>query len=179
MKRMILAVTERTQCRIAVCAAMVAASVVFPSFGEDGKDTADGGNVLVEKRAKPLEWLFPMGDATPHEGMAFDQTSRWFKARKGQACRAVQFSAVRDADGSVVVKAVNCSEEPQPCTISVKGGAFASAAKTAFTGPGARASNDPLRRDALNEVKGVSTVKDGEISETLPPLSLTVYRIAK
>ena len=71
MKRMILAVTERTQCGIAVCAAMVAASVVFPSFGEDGKDTADGGNVLVEKRAKPLEWLFPMGDATPHEGMAF------------------------------------------------------------------------------------------------------------
>ena len=59
------------------------------------------------------------------------------------------------------------------------GGAFASAAKTVFTGPGARASNDPLRRDALNEVKGVSTVKDGEISETLPPLSLTVYRIAK
>ena len=71
MKRMILAVTERTQCRIAVYAAMVAASVVFPSFGEDGKDTADGGNVLVEKRAKPLEWLFSMGDATPHEGMAF------------------------------------------------------------------------------------------------------------
>ena len=55
----------------AAFAAMVAASVVFPSFGEDGKDTADGGNVLVEKRAKPLEWLFPMGDATPHEGMAF------------------------------------------------------------------------------------------------------------
>ena len=113
------------------------------------------------------------------EVLAFDQTSRWFKAKQGQACRAVQFSAVRDADGSVVVKAVNCSEEPQPCTISVKGGAFASAAKTVFTGPGARASNDPLRRDALNEVKGVSTVKDGEISETLPPLSLTVYRIAK
>ena len=84
-----------------------------------------------------------------------------------------------NADGSIVVKAVNCSEEPQPCTISVQGGVFASAAKTVFTGPGARASNDPLRRDALNEVKGVSTVKDGEISETLPPLSLTVYRIAK
>ena len=26
---------------------------------------------LVEKKAKPLEWLFPTGDATPHEGMAF------------------------------------------------------------------------------------------------------------
>ena len=28
-------------------------------------------NTLVEKRAKPLEWLFPTGDETPHEGMAF------------------------------------------------------------------------------------------------------------
>ena len=34
-------------------------------------EDADGGNALVEKRAKPLEWLFPTGDETPHEGMAF------------------------------------------------------------------------------------------------------------
>ena len=30
-----------------------------------------GGRALVEKRAAPLEWLFPTGDNTPHEGMAF------------------------------------------------------------------------------------------------------------
>ena len=113
------------------------------------------------------------------EVLAFDQTSRWFKARKGQACRAVQFSAVRDADGSVVVKAVNCSEEPQPLTLALAGKKISQAQKTWFTGPGARASNSPLAREALKEVSGAATVKDGVVAETLPPLSLTVFRVAK
>ncbi|MBQ4200380.1 MAG: DUF1080 domain-containing protein [Kiritimatiellae bacterium] len=113
------------------------------------------------------------------EVLAFDQTSRWMKTKNGKACRAVQFSAVRDADGSVIVKTVNCSESPQPCVVSVTGGAFARASKTVFTGPHARASNDPLRREALGEVKGECAVRDGAVRETLPPLSLTVYRIAK
>ena len=30
-----------------------------------------GANALVEKRAAPLEWLFPTGDETPQEGMRF------------------------------------------------------------------------------------------------------------
>ncbi len=96
----------------------------------------------------------------------------------GRTCRAIAASAVRDADGAVIVKAVNCSESPQECVVSVKGGAFARAARTVFTGPGASASNDPLRREALREVTGVATFRDGAIRETLPPLSLTVYRIA-
>ena len=111
------------------------------------------------------------------EVLAFDQTSRWFKARKGQACRAVQFSAVRDADGSVVVKAVNCSEEPQPLTLALAGKKIAQAQKTCFTGPGARASNSPLAREALKEASGAAAVKDGAVAETLPPLSLTVFRV--
>ena len=105
--------------------------------------------------------------------------SRGMTTKDGRKCRAIAASAVLDADGSVIVKAVNCSEEPQPCVVYVRGGAFSCATKTLFTGPGARASNDPLRREALDEVKGVSAVKDGAVSETLPPLSLTVYRIAR
>ncbi len=106
-------------------------------------------------------------------------SSRAMKLRDGKKCRAIAASAVRDADGSVVVKAINCSETPQPCTISVKGGSFSRVEKTLFTGAGARASNDPINRDALGETKGTASVKDGAISETLPPLSFTVYCIAK
>ena len=113
------------------------------------------------------------------EVLAFEQTSRWMKTKMkdGQACRAVQFSAVRDADGSVVVKAVNCSEEPQPLTLALAGKKIAQAQKTCFTGPGARASNPPPAREALKEASGTAAVKDGVVAETLPPLSLTVFRV--
>ena len=113
------------------------------------------------------------------EVLAFEQSSRWMKTKMkdGQACRAVQFSAVRDADGSIVVKAVNCSEEPQPLTLALAGKKIAQAQKTWFTGPGARASNSPLAREALKEASGTAAVKDGVVAETLPPLSLTVFRV--
>ena len=113
------------------------------------------------------------------EVLAFEQSSRWMKTKMkdGQACRAVQFSAVRDADGSVIVKAVNCSEEPQPLTLALAGKKIAQARKTWFTGPGARASNSPLAREALKEASGSAAVKDGAVAETLPPLSLTVFRV--
>ena len=39
-------------------------TVKNPGMGEDRPK-------LVEKKAGPLEWLFPTGDHTPHEGMAF------------------------------------------------------------------------------------------------------------
>ena len=57
--------------RFAACAAAVAASAVLSAFGLDSKDAADDWKALVQKRALPLEWLFPTGDETPHEGMAF------------------------------------------------------------------------------------------------------------
>ena len=44
-----------------------AISASVPNAGDNGA----GSYTLVEKRAKPLEWLFPTGDETPHEGMAF------------------------------------------------------------------------------------------------------------
>ena len=112
------------------------------------------------------------------EVLAFTVAGRRMRTRDGKDCRAVAASAVRDADGSVIVKAINCSEEPQPCTVKVTGGAFATATKTVFTGPNARASNSPTNREALRETTGAATVLDGVIAETLPPLSLTVYRFA-
>ena len=113
------------------------------------------------------------------EVLAFDQEVRWIQTKNGKACRAIAASAVRDADGSVIVKTVNCSEEPQPCDISVTGGTFTHATKTVFTGDGPRASNDPLHRDALGETIGTAEIKDGAIHETLPPLSLTVFRVRR
>ena len=37
----------------------------------------------------------------------------------------------------------------------------------------------PLDRDALKELSGEAAVKDGEVVDTLPPLSMTVFRIAR
>ena len=108
--------------------------------------------------------------------LAFAQTGKWMTSKDGKRCRAIACSAVRDADGAVIVKLVNCSEEPQPCTLKVAGAAVAAAAKTVFTGPGARASNSPANREALRETTGVSAVRDGTVTDTLPPLSLTVLR---
>ena len=109
--------------------------------------------------------------------LAFEHSSRWMKTKNGAPCRAVAVSAVRDADGSVIVKAVNCSEEPQPFALSLSGKQITSATKTWFTGPDARACNSPLDREALKESAGAAAVKDGSVAETLPPLSLTVFRV--
>ena len=111
------------------------------------------------------------------EVLAFNQTSRWMKTKDGKSCRAIAASAVRDADGSVIVKAVNCSGEPQPLALSVAGSRIVSADKTWFTGPDAKASNSPIAREALKEMSAAAAVKDGAVSETLPPLSLTVFRL--
>ena len=111
------------------------------------------------------------------EVLAFELSARWIKAKNGKPCRAVAASAVRDADGAIIVKAVNCSEEPQPLAILLNGAKIASARKTWFTGPNARACNSPLAREALKEQSGAAAVKDGAVAETLPPLSLTVFRI--
>ncbi len=114
------------------------------------------------------------------EVLDFLQTSGWMTAKNGRRCRVISASTIRDADGSLIVKLVNCSEAPQPSVVRVKGGSpYTRAKKTVFTGPNARASNSPDNREALKEVSSSVTVANGEISETLPPLSLTVYRLAR
>ena len=49
-----------------------ATALVFAVAAAVAGSAADGAaKALVEKKAAPLEWLFPTGDSTPHEGMAF------------------------------------------------------------------------------------------------------------
>ena len=36
-----------------------------------------------------------------------------------------------------------------------------------------------LDHDALKELSGEAATKDGEVVDTLPPLSMTVFRIAR
>ena len=113
------------------------------------------------------------------EVLAFEQTSRMMRTKEGRRCRAVAASAVRDADGSVVVKAVNCSDQPQELTVSLAGAQIAQAEKTWCTGPHAKASNSPKDREALKEAAGSAAVKDGAVVDTLPPFSLTVFRLKR
>ena len=91
------------------------------------------------------------------------------KLRWGNAPK-VQASAVRDADGSVILKVVNVTETPQPFTTNLKG----RTTKTLFTGPNRDAHNSTNAPEALKEV--VSQI-DFTGADTLPPLSLTVYRV--
>jgi len=82
----------------------------------------------------------------------------------------VQASAVRDRDGSVILKVANCTEEPQAIRVEgVKG----QAVKTLFGGGDAMAHNSPAEPEALKE--SVSEI-DFDGTDTLPPLSLVIYK---
>ncbi len=83
----------------------------------------------------------------------------------------VQGSAVRAANGDVIVKLVNCSEEKQPVMIK---GVSGNAVKTVFTGPNREAHNLPGEPELVKETTS-SMVLDGQ--DVLPPLSLVVYRV--
>ena len=111
------------------------------------------------------------------EVIDFKQYSRYIKTKNGNYCRAIALSALRDADGSLIIKAVNCSEEPQELDLSIKDAKITRASKIWFTGPGARASNSPIARESLSESTGPVSVNNGVIKEALPPLSITIYRI--
>jgi len=100
-----------------------------------------------------------------------------FEAHEGRAKRKirnvienVQASAMRSADGSVILKLVNCTEEPQQVEIK---GLSGRVAKTVFTGPNRDAHNTLFDREAVKE-RTTSLVLAG--CDTLPPLSLVIYR---
>ena len=94
-------------------------------------------------------------------------------ARRGtqHAIEAVQASAVRCADGAIVVKIVNCAESPKTAALNLKGEAL----RTVFTGPNADAHNSPSAPDALKE--SVSRIVLDGTPLALPPLSLTIFKI--
>ena len=83
----------------------------------------------------------------------------------------IQASAVRCAEGAVTVKVVNCAETAKTTILNLKGNAM----RTVFTGPSADAHNSPFAPNALKETVA-SVVLDGT-PLTLPPLSLTIYKI--
>ena len=81
-----------------------------------------------------------------------------------------RYGSLRGAIGAIVLKLVNCSEEPQHVSIKGVSGAVS---RTVFTGPGRDAHNSPAAPEALKEVSSDFAL-DG--SDTLPPLALVIYR---
>ncbi len=100
-----------------------------------------------------------------------DTNFSWGKGVNHNVIENVQASAVRDADGSVVLKLVNCTETPQ--TVKIEGVA-GKCVRTVFGGGEAMAHNSPAEIEALKE-----SVTDFELNgaDTLAPLSLTIYRV--
>ena len=98
-----------------------------------------------------------------------DVVEPWRTKTSHHVIEKVQASAVRDADGTVIVKLVNCTEKPQPVVLNLKG----RAERTVFTGPHRDAHNSPFEPEALKE--SVSTV-DFSGRDDLPALSLVILK---
>lgn len=95
----------------------------------------------------------------------------WNKGVFHHKIECVQASAMRAADGSTILKLVNCTETPQDVQIN---GITGAATRTVFTGPGRDAHNSPAEPDALKEKSAPFTLSG---RDTLPPLSLVIYRL--
>ena len=94
----------------------------------------------------------------------------WTKGERVNRIAKVQASAMRAADGGVILKLANCTEEPQAIRVEgVKG----KAARTLLGGGDAMAHNSPADPEALKESVGEI---DFDGTDTLPPLSLAIYR---
>jgi len=111
------------------------------------------------------------------EVLNFKQTSRMMTTKDGKRCQAVAASVVRNANGTILVKAVNCSNVPQALQLSIAGTKILEAKKTWFTGPNAEACNSPFNRETLKEVSCAIPVSNGTVEDHLPPLSITVFRL--
>lgn len=107
-------------------------------------------------------------DSTTFEATSAHVRSRKYKPHK---IETIQASAVRCTDGFVIVKIVNCAETPKTATLNLTGNAMC----TVFTGPSADAHNSLFAPDALKEAVA-PVVLDGT-PLTLPPLSLSIYKI--
>ena len=99
-----------------------------------------------------------------------DTKFAWGKGVNHNVIEFVQASAIRDADGSVILKLVNCTEEPRRVRIE---GVSGECTKTIFTGEGAMAHNSPSEPEALKETASEFNLSGEDV---LPPLSLVIYR---
>ena len=84
----------------------------------------------------------------------------------------MQASAVRTKDGTVIVKLVNATEEPQAVSLNLTG----PATRTVFTGNGRDDHNTPFAPEALKEWTDEIEL-EGPL--TLAPLSLTILSTKK
>ena len=100
----------------------------------------------------------------------------WQRGTFTNVIAKVQASAVREADGTTVLKVVNAAEEPQEVDVR-----FASpqpvgtVRRIVFTGPDRDAHNSPCEPEALKE--RTSVLENWNGTDVLPPLSLNVYLI--
>lgn len=95
----------------------------------------------------------------------------WHKGEFSHKIENVQASAMRADNGDLILKLVNCTETPQEVEIrGIKGDAV----RTIFTGSGRDAHNSPAEPEALKEISAPFVLAG---SDTLPPLSLTIYRV--
>ena len=100
-----------------------------------------------------------------------DTNFAWGKGVNHNVIENVQASAMRDAAGDIILKLVNCTEEAQRVEIR---GVAGSGTRTVFTGPDRLAHNSPAEPEALKETSAPFKL---EGTDTLPPLSLVIYRL--
>lgn len=100
-----------------------------------------------------------------------DTNFAWGKGVNHNVIENVQASAMRDAAGDIILKLVNCTEKAQQVEIR---GVAGSGTRTVFTGPDRLAHNSPAEPEALKETSAPFKL---EGTDTLPPLSLVIYRL--
>ena len=107
-------------------------------------------------------------------------TEPWTKGSHTNEIAKVQASAVREKDGTVILKLVNCTESEQEVGLKFVDSSIhrfvdldKRVERIAFTGVSADAHNSPAKPEALKEVADMITLGD---SVSLPPLSLVVLQ---
>ena len=105
-------------------------------------------------------------------------TEPWTKGSHTNEIAKVQASAVREKDGAVILKLVNCTESEQEVGLRFIDSSIRrfvdfgrEVKRVTFTGESADAHNSPAKPEALKEVADTITLGD---SVALPPLSLVV-----
>lgn len=111
--------------------------------------------------------------AVETENFETQTTEPWCKGVFKNTIAKVQASAVRTAEGTVILKLVNTTEAPQEVKLSLRG----AAQRITFTGPDRDAHNSPCEPEALKETVADVTLTDAPVA--LPPLSLVIFRLAE
>lgn len=103
------------------------------------------------------------------------------KGKDGRPIAALAADAVETADGKeIIVKVVNVSGAPVAGTVTVKNAKPAmTARKIAFTGPAAGAANSFTEPARCGVTESMAAVKDGVVTETFAPFSLTILRFGR